>query len=135
MKGFQRSNDLVSAKKLDAEVKKTIAAMNKVFTAKDFLLKNIGTLVSYFLIFREARVKGELSKIARKSFLQFESRREENANIAAKDITKADYEFLKFDELTSTVNDEYAIRFRCEIICKRALSELTETLKAFEKKA
>ena len=36
----------------------------------------------------------------------------------AKDITKADYELLKFDELTSTVNDEYAIRFRCELICR-----------------
>ena len=108
--------------------------MNKVFTAKDSLLKNIGTLVAYFLIFREAAIQGELNKIARKRFAEFETKREQNATIAAKDITQADYELLKFDELTSTVNDEYAIRFRCELICRRALSELTETVKAFEKK-
>ncbi len=135
VKCFQQSKDLTTAKKLDAEVKKTIAAMTKVFTAKDYLLKNIGTLVAYFLIFREAALKGELRKIARKRFVEFETAREQNAITAAKDITKADYELLKFDELTSTVNDEYAIRFRCELICKRALSELTETVKAFESKS
>ena len=130
-----RSNEVATAKKLDAEVKKIIAAMNKVFTAKDYLLKNIGTLVSYFLIFREAMLQGELSKIARNRFVKFETEREKNAIIAAKDITKADYDLLKFDELTSTVNDEYAIRFRCELICKCALSEMTKTTKAFETKS
>lgn len=134
VKGFQRSKDLNTANKLDAEVKKTIAVMNKVFTANDPLLKNIGTLVAYFLIFREAALKGELNKIARKRFVEFETKREQNAAIAAQDIAKADYELLKFDELTSTVNDEYAIRFRCDLICRRALPELTETVKAFRAK-
>lgn len=134
VKSFQRSKDLAAAKKLSAEVKKTIAMMNKVFTAKDHLLRNIGTLVAYFLIFREAALKGELSNIARKRFVEFETTREQNAITAAKDIAKADYDLLKFDELTSTVNDEYAIRFRCDLICRRALSELTETAKAFQTK-
>src|SRR6266480_235125 len=134
VKNFQQSNDVTAANQLNAEVKKTIAGMNRVFTAKDYLLKNIGTLVAYFLIFREAALQGELSKIARKRLVEFETKRQENATIAAKDITKADYELLKFDELTSTVNDEYAIRFRCDLICRRALSELTETVKAFQTK-
>lgn len=135
VKDFQVSKDAPSAKKLDAEVKKIASRMNRVFTAKDRLLKNIGTLVAYFLIFREASLRGEVSRISRKRFVDFEAAREENAATAAKDITKADYELLKFDELTSTVNDEYAIKFRCDVICRRALSDLTETGKAFREKA
>jgi hypothetical protein len=133
VKDFQRSDDLVKSKALNIEVKRTIKAMAKVFTAKDLLLKNIGTLVAYFLIFREALKNGEVDGIIRKRFVDLETSRERNAEAAAKDL-KADYELLKFDELTGTVNDEYAIRFRCEVICKRALPELTQTLAALEKK-
>lgn len=76
-----------------------------------------------------------MGKVSRKRLVDFEAAREKNAATAAKDITKADYELLKFDELTSTVNDEYAIKFRCDVICRRALSDLTETGKAFREKA
>jgi hypothetical protein len=135
VKAFRSSNDASGAKKLAADVKKTTTAMNKVFTAGDELLKNIGTLVAYFLIFREALLNGELGKISRKRLVMFEAKRTQNSTAAAKDITKADYELLKFDELASTVNDEYAIRFRCELICKLALKEMTNTAKAFESKS
>jgi hypothetical protein len=135
VRAFQKTNDVTTAKRLDAEVKRTIAKMSAVFTAKDYLLKNIGDLVAYFLIFRVAVDNGEIGKITRKRFVEFEDAREKNSITAAKDIKKADYELLKLDELSSTVNDEYAIRFRCELICRRALIGLTETVKAFQAKA
>ena len=53
--------------------------MSKVFTDGDAILKNIGTLVAYFLIFRQASKLGELTKLPRKRFAEFETRREQNA--------------------------------------------------------
>jgi len=133
VKEFHKTQDNAAAKALFAEANSVTAHMNKVFTKNDPLLKNIGTLVSLFLIFREAAKAKELPRLKRNSFVAFEKAREKNAELAAKDITQADYELLKYDELTSTVNDEYAIRFRCRIISKFIASG-SKTAQVFEEK-
>lgn len=130
---FHRSSDKTGAEALFAEATAVTNDMNKVFTSADTLLKNIGTLVSLFLIFREAAKLNELPKLKRSRLLAFEAARAKNAALAASNIAKADYELLKFDELTSTVNDEYAIRFRCRVI-STFLAPGSKTAKVFEQK-
>lgn len=134
VKDFQKSGDISAAKNLYAAAVQIAANMNRVFTREDPLLKHIGTLVAYFLMFQRAAEEGEIDKLTRRGFLRFDTRREQNAATAARDITKADYEFLKFDELTSAVNDEHAIRFRCRLISKYVMGEDSRTALAFSEK-
>jgi hypothetical protein len=134
VKDFQKSDDKADARRLFTGAQKTLADMNKIFTNGDPLLKNIGTIVAYFLVFQRAAKEGELKKLTRKRFLEFEVHREENAIKAAKDISEAEYDFLKFDELTGTINDEYAIRFRCRLISKFVLSDDSKTAQSFPDK-
>jgi len=131
VKDFRESDNLVEARRLNLEVKSVMSAMVKIFTDDDRLLKNVGTLVAYFLIFRAAIKEKEVGKIARRHLLDFENTRAENAVRAAKNIATADYELIKFEELISTVNDEYALRFRCELICRRALAGMKKTARLF----
>jgi hypothetical protein len=131
---YQKSDDTTSAETLFRAAKKVVANMNLVFAHDDLLLKNIGTLVAYFLIFQRAAAEGELKKLNRKSFMEFDAHREKNAEIAAKDIKKAEYQFLKFDELIGTVNDEYAIRFRCRLISEFVMGADSKTTLSFPEK-
>lgn len=133
VKKFQKNQDNAGARALLNEVNNVVTVMNKVFTNADPLLKNVGTLVSLFLVCREAINAGEVISFKRSKIHLLDKKRVENANVAAEDITKADYELLKFDELTSTVNDEYALRFRCRVISK-FLAPGSETARVFEEK-
>jgi hypothetical protein len=133
VKEFYRTQDKAGAKALFTQASSVTNNMNKVFTNGDHLLKNIGTLVSLFLVFREAARFKEIPKLKRSRLVAFEAEREKNAALAAKNIAKADYELLKFDELTSTVNDEYAIRFRCRVI-SAFVAPGSKTAKVFKEK-
>jgi hypothetical protein len=131
---YQKSGAVAAAESLFEGAKKVIANMNLVFAHADPLLKNIGTVVAYFLIFQRAAAEGELKKLNRKRLMEFDAHRAKNAELAAKDIKKAEYEFLKFDELTGSVNDEYAIRFRCRLISKFVMGADSKTTLAFPEK-
>jgi hypothetical protein len=135
VKTAHAANDTADAQALFVAAKEIAADMNRVFTREDNLLKNIGTLVAYFLIFRQAAKEGELNKLARRRFVEFETKRERNAQLAAKNLSEADYDLMKFDELTSTVNDEYAIRFRCRLISTFVLGAESKTAQTFAEKS
>ncbi|MBA4147575.1 MAG: DUF262 domain-containing protein [Verrucomicrobia bacterium] len=134
VKDFQKSSDTKKGRELYAATTKILTHMSDIFTVGDPLLKNIGTVVAYFLIFKRAAAAGELTGLSRKRFVEFDAHREKNSEIAAKDITKADYEFMKFDELTGSVNDGHAIRFRCRLISKFVLGATSKTALSFPEK-
>ena len=134
VKDYQLSNEATSANDLFNKAKAVLANMNRLFADSDPLLKNIGTVVAYFIIFQRAAQYGEMSKLNRKRLIEFDKHRESNAEKAAQDITNAEYEFLKFDELTGSVNDEYAIRFRCRLISKFVMGADSKTAQSFPEK-
>ncbi|MDX2221680.1 MAG: DUF262 domain-containing protein [Rhodospirillaceae bacterium] len=100
------------------KVKETLAEMQDVFVAKDKLLKSSGMVVLYFLLFRDAYGQSWRKKLTRSKMNDFETRRIKNRKSAELDITKADYDLLEFDRLTQTPNDQYAIRFRLDVLKK-----------------
>ena len=105
-------------KKIKEDAHKTLNAMAKIFVNHDQLLKSTGTVVLYYLLFREA-IKSRWSQaIDRTLLLSFEKLRELNRKKAEKDITKADYDLLEFDRLTQTPNDAYALELRLKTMKK-----------------
>ncbi len=118
---FVRSYKNVSAAKvrpLSDEVKKILSAMNGVFVQKDKLLRSAGTIVLYFLLFKDGLKEGWVSKVKRAKLESLEKKREYNRIVAEKDIARADYDLLEFDRLTQTPNDAYAIRIRLKTLKK-----------------
>lgn len=98
--------------------KKILQSMNHTFVEKDKLLRSSGMAVLYFLLFFKAKEENWLAAITRSKLMRFEEKREKNREMAANDITAADYDLLEFDRLTQTPNDAYAIRFRLDLLVK-----------------
>lgn len=103
--------------RLKAAVAKTLKDMAQVFVDKDTLLIAQSAVPIYFLLFREANQAGKLSNLSRSVFLKFQDVRQENRELAAADITKAQFEFLEFDRLSQQgTNDASSIKERLSIL-------------------
>ncbi len=114
-----RQGKSVEIARLKAAVTKTLKEMAKVFVDKDTLLISQSAVPIYFLLFREAMHEEKLSKLSRSVFLKFQDLRQKNRQIAATDITKAEFEFLEYDRLSQQgTNDASSIKERLAIIRK-----------------
>lgn len=111
-----RGHQLRSAKKIAADVTKTLDTMAKVFVNRDVLLRSVGMIALYYHAFHLAIENGWVNKLSRISLQKFEKRRLENRVIAEEDLGKANYDLLEFDRLVQTPNDSYAIEFRLRIL-------------------
>lgn len=99
------------------EVSETLNALYTVFNSKDELLSSQGNMVVYYLLFRTARLKNELSKISRDTLISFKEAISRNRELASKDITIAKFEFLEYDKLTQQgTNDASNIKERLRIL-------------------
>src|SRR5262245_5339042 len=78
VKDFKRNQWTEKASVLDRQCRKVISAMNKVFVKDDPLIKNVGMVVVYFLLFQRALELNELETLTRSKFMRFEKTREEN---------------------------------------------------------
>jgi len=102
---------------LKKSVTRTLKEMVPVFVDHDWLLSSQAAIPIYFLLFREAAKLGKLENLSRQKFLEFQDKRQKNREIAAKDITKAEFEFLEYDRLSQQgTNDASSIRERLRII-------------------
>lgn len=115
---IKRANELKEMSKLNTE------AMAKVFTKKDPLLKNVGLIVVYYLLFQNAIKFNNLNLISRTKFNKFEEERKRNREIAQEDIANAEYLLLRFEELANSPNDKFSIKFKYDVFCRYVFPEL-----------
>jgi Protein of unknown function DUF262 len=101
----------------------TVAQMRRVFTNKDSLLRQVGMVSLFYLLFQKAHREGWLSEITRKRIVDFERHRLQNRKIAEESIAGADYELLEFDRLSQSPNDAFALEFRLRVLLKRAFKK------------
>jgi hypothetical protein len=111
----KRTQDLL------ASVRRTLTPMCKIFKSSDQLLKSPGSVVVYFLLFRELQAHPSATKLKRRNFEGFEEKLKENRELAEEDLAKADWELLEYDRLSQTPNDASAIEFRLKMLRKHLL--------------
>jgi hypothetical protein len=112
----------VNAEKMSVDLKnRTVEVLDKmenVFGSKDLLLKNLGTDVVYYLIFRDAIKEKYLSKLKRDKFESFEKELEKNRVIYEEDARKADGELIEFINLHQSLNSVSAMNFKMKVLKK-----------------
>lgn len=101
---------------LQASAEQVLDALASVFVDSDPLLRSVGMVSLYYLMFEAAIDRGLLARMTRTDFTDFEERRADNRSIAERDITQADYNLLEFDRFTQSPNDGIAMRFRLAVL-------------------
>ena len=117
----KKTQDLLAA------VRVVLATMCAIFKSPDPLLKSPGTVVVYFLLFRELPAHAPAPKLKRKDFDAFDSKLKDNRKVAESDLSKADWELLEYDRLSQTPNDASAIEFRLKTLRKHLLGIAEES--------
>jgi hypothetical protein len=107
------SADDIKAKLMKNKVEKNLTKMSLFFSKNDPLLKQVGMISLYYLVFREVKTiptdfKDRLKK--------FESDREKNKNNAMKGSAKTNYDLIEFDRLSQSPNDKSAQSFRLKVL-------------------
>ncbi|MBA4087288.1 MAG: hypothetical protein C0491_05740 [Novosphingobium sp.] len=100
-----------------------VDAMASIFVDKDPLLRSVGMISLYYLLFERAIDKGKVALITRSILEEFENMRVENRTRAEVDIAEADYNLLEFDRYTQSPNDAIAMRFRLSVVDKLLFNE------------
>lgn len=114
-----RTGNTGKVENLKAAVTKTLKDMSAVFVDKDPLLIAQASVPIYFLLFRTAIEANKVNKLSRAVFLKFQKVRQANREIAAQDITRAQFEFLEYDRLSQQgTNDASSIKERLSILQK-----------------
>jgi hypothetical protein len=114
-----KTQNSAEVQRLKASVTKVLKEMTAIFTERDTLLATQAPIPIYFLLFREALNTGRINKISRDKFIKFREARQKNREVAAKDITKAEFDLLEYDRLSQQgTNDASSIRERLSIIRK-----------------
>ncbi|MDP9173161.1 MAG: DUF262 domain-containing protein [Planctomycetota bacterium] len=111
-----RNDKATEASKLRQDTEKVLKCMAKVFTNDDDLLRSVGMVMLYFILFREQVQKGWSDEVQRHELVHFERLRTKNRVSAEKDITAADYDLLEFDRLTQSPNDAVALQYRYAVM-------------------
>lgn len=101
---------------LKNRVNTVLDAMAEVFIDNDALLRSVGMVSLYFLLFDAAVAKGIESRIERVKLFAFEDARQLNRLKAEEDIAQANYNFLEFDRFAQSPNDGFAMRFRLAVL-------------------
>jgi len=104
-----------------------VRAMEGIFTEKDELLQAQGIMTVYYLIFRAALSKNEVSQITRRKLLDFRERLKSNRLMAELSYPEASFELLEFDRLSQQgTNDASNIKERFSILAKELKLSVTE---------
>jgi len=93
-------------------------ALVQIFEDKDPLLRTVGMLTLYYVLLGVLIEKDIPFNLTRKHFVDFESTRISNREVAEEDISNAAYELMEFDRFTQSPNDAIAIRYRMGVIDK-----------------
>ena len=99
-----------------------LSSLSGVFEDKDPLLKTVGMITLYYVLFAEMTRQGMAIDINRQSFEQFEEHRIKNRLVAQEDISEAEYALLEFDRFAQSPNDGIALRYRLAVLDKYILN-------------
>lgn len=102
------------ARSLEKSVKQTLERMSKVFVRSDELLRPIGMVTLYFLLYEGNNAVSR--DIPRSHLERFDKARRDNRVVAEKDVAKADYRLLEFDRLAQSPNDAVALEYRFDVL-------------------
>lgn len=106
-------------KLLKKSVLSVLNVMSSVFMDKDDLLAAQGTLVVYYLVFRQAHLDNQLAKVTRRKLMDFRKALADNRDAATKHYERASFDLLEFDRLNQQgTNDASSIRERCRILAE-----------------
>ena len=97
-------------------VRRVLDAMQATFTDNDTLLRSVGMISLYFLLFERALNTDRLERLLRSDFGSFEETRENNRRNAEVNIADSDYELLEFDRYAQSPNDGIALRYRLAVM-------------------
>jgi hypothetical protein len=114
----QRNNSRDSLKGPMDSATATLDALVQIFEDKDSLVRTVGMLTLYYVLFGILIKENIPIKLTRKDFLDFEATRSKNKEIAEEDISNAAYELMEFDRFTQSPNDAIAIRYRMGVFDK-----------------
>lgn len=117
-KFFQSHKDSASedVSELLGEVTSVLDEMVGVFTDSDGLLRSVGMISLYFLLFRRAIVEEKTYLISRLEFANFEVLRQENRKLAEEEDVETDLQLLEFDRFAQSPNDAIALRYRLAVL-------------------
>lgn len=101
---------------LKTTVEGVLDAMADTFTDDDPLLRSVGMISLYFLLFEAAIEGSKVDTISRAQFDDFEDERYRNRRIAEEDIAEANYNLIEFDRFAQSPNDGIAMRFRLAVL-------------------
>lgn len=113
---YRERNDPQKVKGLLKRTQAVLDGMTAVFVDEDGLLRSVGTVVLYYVLFLEAWKNDWIDEIRRSDLDAFETKRRENRSVAEKSVAKADYRLLEYDRLTQSPNDSVALRYRYSIL-------------------
>lgn len=114
VKTYKRNRKNEGTEKLVKASQQVLSRMGKFFSDKDQLLKSVGILTIYYLLFQSDADFGE--KHNRNTLADFEDTRKQNRLIAEEDLAGANYELVEFDRLSQSPNDKVAIDYRLQVI-------------------
>ncbi|MEX1026699.1 MAG: DUF262 domain-containing protein [Candidatus Paceibacterota bacterium] len=113
---YSESPDKKKATSLKEAASSILDSMRNVFTDSDSLLRSVGMVTLYYLLFRNAVAEGWHEEIDRGLLKDFEDLRARNKETAEEDITKAEYDLIEFDSFSQSPNDAIALRYRLEVL-------------------
>ena len=112
------------AKDLFRRVNAVLELMSKVFNSKDRLLRNIGMVSVYYLLF-EAILRDSGYLPSREALVQFDVARHVPRVDSEDDLDTDERDFIEFDRLAQSPNDESALEFRLRVM-RRYLEHISK---------
>ena len=97
-------------------VEEVLDYMADTFTDDDALLRSVGMISLYFLLFQSAVADAQTDLISRAQIDGFEAERQQNRQVAEENIAEANYNLLEFDRFAQSPNDGIAMRFRLAVL-------------------
>jgi hypothetical protein len=112
-----KSDRTLSAPDIRNKVVDILVHMNNIFVDNDSLLASQSTIPIYYLFFRDMQQQNKVGTISRSKFADFAEAISANREVAADDVTLANYDLLEYDRMTQQgTNDAVSIRERLRIL-------------------
>lgn len=100
-----------------SKVVKILDELASAFEDSDWLLRSQAVVPVFYLVLQAASEKNRLQRFDRDRIVEFYDQLKENRDIAEKDISKANFEFLEYDRMSQQgTNDAASILERTKIL-------------------
>jgi Protein of unknown function DUF262 len=113
---FREEGMTAEAKAAEREATAVLDRMAATFRDGDELLRSIGTVTLYYILYAGIGSKDWTKSVPRSHLERFERARRANREIAEEEVAKASYELLEFDRWSQSPNDSVALRYRFKVL-------------------